>query len=70
MSDVDPNHMGYVTFDSFLNFMTRETTDTDTADQVLQSFRILAGDKVRLSTTRFLFVLFSSSPMRAPGLKE
>jgi len=70
MSDVDPNHMGYVTFDSFLNFMTRETTDTDTADQVLQSFRILAGDKVRLSTTRFLLVLFSSSPMRAPGLKE
>ena len=46
MSDVDPNHMGYVTFDSFLDFMTRESTDTDTADQVMQSFRILAGDKV------------------------
>jgi len=46
MADVDPNHMGYVTFDSFLDFMTRESTDTDTADQVMQSFRILAGDKV------------------------
>jgi len=45
MSVVDPNGAGYVTFDSFLDFMTRETTDTDTAEQVMQSFRILAGDK-------------------------
>jgi len=48
MSDVDPNHMGYVSFESFLDFMTRESTDTDTADQVMQSFRILAGDKVSI----------------------
>jgi len=48
MAEVDPNHMGYVSFDSFLNFMTRESTDTDSADQVMQSFRILAGDKVTL----------------------
>ena len=46
MSIVDPNHSGYVTFDSFLDFMTRETADTDTAEQVMQSFKILAGDKV------------------------
>jgi len=46
MATVDPNHMGYVSFDSFLDFMTQETTDKDTADQVMQSFRILAGDKV------------------------
>lgn len=45
MSVVDPNHSGYVTFDSFLDFMTRETADTDTAEQVMQSFKILAGDK-------------------------
>lgn len=45
MSIVDPNHSGYVTFDSFLDFMTRETADTDTAEQVMQSFKILAGDK-------------------------
>ena len=44
MSVVDPNHTGYVTFDAFLDFMTREATDTDTAEQVMQSFRILAGD--------------------------
>ena len=47
MSIVDPNHSGYVTFESFLDFMTRETADTDTAEQVMQSFKILAGDKVR-----------------------
>merc|ERR1712168_249532 len=45
MSIVDPNGAGYVTFDAFLDFMARETTDTDTAEQVMQSFRILAGDK-------------------------
>lgn len=44
---VDPNNSGYVTFDAFLDFMTRESTDTDTAEQVIDSFRILAGDKVR-----------------------
>ena len=46
MNNVDPNNAGYVTFDAFLDFMTRETTDTDTAEQVMQSFKILAGDKV------------------------
>ncbi|XP_019647652.1 PREDICTED: alpha-actinin, sarcomeric-like isoform X5 [Branchiostoma belcheri] len=42
---VDPNGSGYVTFQAFLDFMTRETTDSDTAEQVMQSFKILAGDK-------------------------
>ena len=28
--------------------MTRETTDNDTAEQVIESFRVLAGDKVEL----------------------
>lgn len=43
---VDPNNTGYVHFDAFLDFMTRESTDTDTAEQVIDSFRILAADKV------------------------
>lgn len=43
---VDPNNSGYVLFDAFLDFMTRESTDTDTAEQVIDSFRILASDKV------------------------
>lgn len=43
---VDPNNSGYVHFDAFLDFMTRESTDTDTAEQVIDSFRILASDKV------------------------
>jgi len=61
MTSVDPNHMGYVTFDSFLDFMTRESTDTDTADQVMQSFRILAGDKVLLVIQVLLFVWWPES---------
>ena len=52
MSAVDPNSFGYVTFEAFLDFMTREATDTaDTAEQVMASFRILAGDKVSSHTS-------------------
>uniref|UniRef100_A0A3B1JVS6 Actinin alpha 2 n=2 Tax=Astyanax mexicanus TaxID=7994 RepID=A0A3B1JVS6_ASTMX len=45
MSLVDPNGKGLVTFQSFVDFMTRETTEMDTAEQVAASFRILAADK-------------------------
>ena len=48
LSIVDPNASGYVQFDCFLDFMTRESTDVDTAEQVIDSFRILAADKVRM----------------------
>ena len=49
MSIVDPNRMGVVTFQAFIDFMSRETADTDTADQVMASFKVLAGDKVSQS---------------------
>ncbi|KAM9326703.1 alpha-actinin-4 isoform 2-T2 [Gastrophryne carolinensis] len=45
MASVDPNNSGAVTFQAFIDFMSRETTDTDTADQVIASFKILAGEK-------------------------
>ncbi|KAL4839717.1 hypothetical protein H8958_007595 [Nasalis larvatus] len=45
MSIVDPNWLGVVTFQAFIDFMSHETADTDTADQVIASFKILAGDK-------------------------
>ncbi|KAJ3591079.1 hypothetical protein NHX12_009026 [Muraenolepis orangiensis] len=45
MGIVDPNNSGAVTFQAFIDFMSRETTDTDSADQVIASFKILAGDK-------------------------
>jgi len=45
MSMVDPAGTGTVTFQSFIDFMTRENTDTDTAEQIVESFRVLAGDK-------------------------
>lgn len=53
LSIVDPNASGYVQFDCFLDFMTRESTDVDTAEQVIDSFRILAADKVH-NAVRFL----------------
>ncbi|KOB76868.1 Alpha actinin, partial [Operophtera brumata] len=57
---VDPNNTGYVSFDSFLDFMTRESTDTDTAEQVIDSFRILAGDKAEYCVARM-------PPFRGPN---
>lgn len=42
---VDPDNYGYVTFDAFIDFMTHETADEDSSDQILRSFKILAGDK-------------------------
>lgn len=50
MSLVDPNSSGRVTFQAFVDFMTRETGDTDTSEQVVASFRILAADKVHKHT--------------------
>ena len=47
-SDIDPNETGYVTFEAFVDFMTKETVDQDTSEQVMNSFKILAGDKVIL----------------------
>lgn len=58
MSRVDPNNTGYVTFDAFLDFMTRESTDSDTAEQIIDSFRILASDKVRLILSKMIDVVF------------
>lgn len=43
---VDPNRTGRVQFDAFLDFMTREITDTDSAAQIIESFRVLSGAKV------------------------
>lgn len=46
MTMLDPNATGVVTFQAFIDFMTRETAETDTVEQVVASFKILAGDKV------------------------
>lgn len=58
LAAVDPNSTGYVHFDAFLDFMTRESTDTDTAEQVIDSFRILASDKVILKSFNQHFTIF------------
>uniref|UniRef100_A0AAR2L9Z6 Actinin alpha 3b n=1 Tax=Pygocentrus nattereri TaxID=42514 RepID=A0AAR2L9Z6_PYGNA len=49
MTLVDPNNTGVVTFQAFIDFMTRETAETDTAEQVMASFKILASDKAYIT---------------------
>jgi len=34
-----------VKFDAFVNFMSTKTADTDTKDQILEAFKVLAGNK-------------------------
>lgn len=58
---VDPNEVGYVTFQAFLDYMTRESADTDTAEQVMESFRILAGEKVLFFLIFIRLLAFRSS---------
>ena len=65
MALVDPTGSGTVTFQSFIEFMTRESTDSDTAEQVVESFRVLAGDKVRLNLSRFWLRIVLSQPARS-----
>ncbi|GMT10757.1 hypothetical protein PFISCL1PPCAC_2054 [Pristionchus fissidentatus] len=45
LSQLDPNRMGRVLFDAFLDFMTKENADSDTVEQMIESFRILAQGK-------------------------
>lgn len=59
MTLVDPNNTGVVTFQAFIDFMTRETAETDTAEQVMASFKILASDKV---STQNLMVRQATPP--------
>lgn len=43
--DIDPNESGYVSFEAFVQFMSKEMVDEDSADQVMASFKVLAGEK-------------------------
>ena len=45
-TDIDVNESGYVSFEEFLDFMTAQMVDQDTAAQVMASFKVLAGEKV------------------------
>ncbi|XP_004349304.2 pectoralis alpha actinin [Capsaspora owczarzaki ATCC 30864] len=45
LAKVDPDGQGYVEFDRFVDFMRNENADTDSADQIIESFRVIAGGK-------------------------
>jgi hypothetical protein len=69
MANVDPTQTGFVTFESFLDFMTRECSEEDTVDQLALAFKTLSGDKVTCahrngSKPRLCFSPFSlTSPL-------
>lgn len=45
LAQVDPENRGYIEFDRFVEFMRKEQADTDTADQLIESFKVIAGEK-------------------------
>ena len=56
MANVDPTQTGFVTFESFLDFMTRECSEEDNVDQLILAFKTLSADKV--SRSIFSILLF------------
>lgn len=55
MKTVDPHCTGYVTFDAFMQFMSQQTMGADTVEQMVNSFRTLAGDTV---SSPFFFLYY------------
>ena len=56
--EIDPNETGSMPFEAFLDFMTKQMVDQDTADQVLNSFKVLAGNKVNCLNTALRYQIF------------
>ncbi|VDK22766.1 unnamed protein product [Taenia asiatica] len=45
LANVDPSGSGYVTFDSFMRFMTQQASGSESAEQLIDSFRVLANEQ-------------------------
>ncbi|EGD78758.1 hypothetical protein PTSG_11778 [Salpingoeca rosetta] len=43
MARLDPNSDGKVSFDEFIAFMVEESADAESADQLLEAFRVLSN---------------------------
>ncbi|KAL5968598.1 Alpha-actinin sarcomeric [Taenia solium] len=46
LANVDPSGSGYVTFDSFMRFMTQQASGSESAEQLIDSFRVLANEQM------------------------
>ncbi|KAM7535867.1 hypothetical protein Aperf_G00000101008 [Anoplocephala perfoliata] len=45
LASVDPSSLGFVTYDSFMRFMTQQASGSESAEQLIDSFRILANEQ-------------------------
>ena len=61
MANVDPTQTGFVTFESFLDFMTRECSEEDNVDQLTLAFKTLSGDKVNKNQIIYLIIIIFPS---------
>jgi actinin alpha len=59
MANVDPTQTGFVTFESFLDFMTRECSEEDSVDHLTLAFKTLSADKVnRIINILYKLIIF------------
>jgi actinin alpha len=59
MTNVDPSQTGFVTFESFLDFMTHECSEEDNVDQLILAFKTLSADKVNINKLQSYFIKIS-----------
>jgi actinin alpha len=59
MTNVDPSQTGFVTFESFLDFMTHECSEEDNVDQLILAFKTLSTDKVNINIFQSYFIKIS-----------
>jgi Ca2+-binding EF-hand superfamily protein len=63
MNQVDANGTGKVDFEAFTQFMVKRTKDNDSPDEIFESFKSIAGDKVT-STINVRLMLLRNSLLR------
>ena len=61
MAELDSNNTG-VTFESFTSFMIKRTKDNDTQEEILESFKSIALDKVIYKL--FLYTIIKIFPKK------
>ena len=49
LSIVDPDGSGTITFQEYLDYMIQEISEEDSVEQIIESFRTLANDKVNFT---------------------
>ncbi|VDO05954.1 unnamed protein product [Rodentolepis nana] len=69
LASVDPSGSGVVTYESFIRFMTQQASDSESAEQLIDSFRVLANEQDgRQSLSPPLPLSLRANGSQSPGI--